>query len=220
MNRRMIFPILLGVFGISVLMSLGFWQLARLEWKQGLLAEIDSRLSAAPVDLPASLDPVTDKYLSVKVSGEWLPGEIHVLSGLERVGAGFLIVAPFATDDGRTILIERGFALETAKNAERPLGADTVSGTYLIPNEGEAHPDRTRNIWIVRDVPAMAKELGTEQLYIVEREAQIDDGLMLAQVGANVPNNHLNYAITWFGFAAVWLLMTLYLLSRIKRRTV
>lgn len=220
MNRRMIFPIFLGIAGIAILLKLGSWQLDRLEWKEGVLAEIDARLNAVAVDLPERLDPVADKYLSVGVSGAWLPGEIHVLSSLKGIGPGYLIVAPFETDAGRRVLIERGFAPEPAKNAARPLGVDTVSGTYLFPSEGTANPDRGRNIWVVRDVAAMAAELGTEPVYIVARTTAIDSGLAPVQVGANIPNDHLEYAITWFSLAAVWLVMTLYLLWRIKRRTV
>ena len=79
-------------------------------------------------------------------------------------------------------------------------------------------PDLAKNIWIARDLPAMAAELGTEAVLIVAAETDPADGPDPLPVTVNIPNNHLEYAVTWFGLAVVWAGMTLWLLWRIKRR--
>ena len=70
MLKRMIAPIVIGVAGVAVLMALGIWQTQRLVWKEGVLAEIEARIAAAPVALPETADPVRDRYLPVTADGE------------------------------------------------------------------------------------------------------------------------------------------------------
>jgi surfeit locus 1 family protein len=79
MNRR-ISLLIFGFVGTAILMSLGFWQLQRMTWKAGILAEIDTRLAEPPVGLPVAPDPVADKYLQVEVTGRIGEGELHVLT--------------------------------------------------------------------------------------------------------------------------------------------
>ncbi|HVH01860.1 MAG TPA: SURF1 family protein, partial [Amaricoccus sp.] len=79
---------------VAVLVSLGVWQLRRLEWKRAILAEIDMRLTAAPVAVPGSPDPIADRYLRVRAEGTLRPGEIHVYTGGPGGGVGYRIVAP------------------------------------------------------------------------------------------------------------------------------
>ncbi|MFV0303274.1 MAG: SURF1 family cytochrome oxidase biogenesis protein, partial [Paracoccus sp. (in: a-proteobacteria)] len=69
--RRYLFPLILGLGGIAILMSLGFWQLRRLDWKEAMLAEITAKIAAAPVpfDSLAAPDPAGDMYLPVSVEG-------------------------------------------------------------------------------------------------------------------------------------------------------
>jgi surfeit locus 1 family protein len=97
-----------------------------------------------------------------------------------------------------------------------------VVGTLHWPDETDSFtppPDAARDIWFARDVPAMAAKLQTEPVLIVTREAT-GDGITPLPVGTQgIPNNHLNYAVTWFSLAAVWAGMTLLLLWRIRRRT-
>src|SRR6056297_2393030 len=113
---RALFLVLLGLPGLVVLVSLGIWQMQRLDWKQGVIAEIESRIGDDPVPLPAMPEPQRDRYLPVRAEGQFLPGELHVLVSIRQVGPGYRIIAPFQTNEGQRILIDRGFVPTSQKN--------------------------------------------------------------------------------------------------------
>jgi surfeit locus 1 family protein len=224
--RRYLFPLILGLGGVAILVALGLWQLRRLEWKEAILADIAARITAAPVafDSLAAPDPARDRYLPVTTQGRTTGKEIMVLSGKRGQGAGYEVIAAFETDGGQRILIDRGFVPEAAKDRPRPPVALTVTGNLDWPHEADSYtppPDLDRGIWFARDVPAMAAALKTDPLMVVARstkgDAQAVDPVPVDTSG--FPNDHLNYAITWFSLAAVWAGMTAYLLWRIRRMT-
>ncbi|EEX08153.1 surf1 family protein [Ruegeria lacuscaerulensis ITI-1157] len=214
--RRILFLLIFGLAGLAVLVSLGTWQVQRLAWKEGILADIEARIAADPVPLPEAVDPEADRYLPVEVSGEMLPGEIHVLVSVKQVGPGYRIIAPFRTGD-RTILVDRGFVPTTVKQAERQIGPMQVVGNLHWPDEIDGYtpdPDPAGNIWFARDVPALADALGAEPILLVAR-SQTDPAITPLPVDtAGIPNDHLQYAVTWFGLALVWAAMTGYFLWR------
>ena len=211
------FLLIFGLAGLGVLLGLGSWQLYRLNWKQTIITQIDARVDAKPVALPAEPDQMRDKYLAVAVDGQLLPDEVHVLVSKPRVGAGYLIIAAFETDDGRRILVDRGFTRTSNKNAERTTGEMLIAGNLHWPDEVDVFtpkPELTSNIWFARDVPAMAKALDTEPVLLVAR-ARTDPGVTPFPVDSSaIPNDHLQYAITWFLLAVVWSAMTLFFIRR------
>jgi surfeit locus 1 family protein len=217
----MIVPLLFGLIGAAILVGLGVWQLQRLAWKQAILAGIEARLDAPPVALPGSPDPQRDRYLPVTVSGRFTGEDIDVLASRREIGAGFRVIAAFETGDGRRILIDRGFVTDENRDLPRAAGAATVTGTLHWPEEVDRFtppPDPAARMWFARDVPAMAAALATEPVLVVAR-SPTGDGIEPMPVDtAGIPNDHLNYAITWFSLAVVWLGMTLLLLWRIRRR--
>lgn len=221
--RRYIFPLLLGVLGCAILISLGSWQLRRMAWKEGLLAQIQAQIDAPAVALPMAVDP-SMKYMPVKVSGTTTGDEIHVLSGTKEQGGGYQIVSRFITDDGRDILLDRGFVPQEDRRLERGPTRLEVRGNLHWPDEkGSATPDPNldENIWFARDVPAMAQALNTLPVLVVASyvtgDAQGVQPIPVAIEG--IPNNHLSYAVQWFMIAAVWAGMTVALIWRIRRRT-
>ena len=107
MTRRMILPLLFGLVGCAILIGLGTWQLQRLAWKKGVLAQISARLNDTPVPLPVVPDPARDKYLPVRAAGRFTGPEIDVLVSLKETGAGYRVISAFQTDDGRMILVDR-----------------------------------------------------------------------------------------------------------------
>jgi surfeit locus 1 family protein len=153
----------------------------------------------------------------VRAEGALLPGELHVYTSLPPFGVGYRLIAPMALADGRHILLDRGFVPIDAKDAPRPPGPITVTGALAWPEEGAPRPDLERNIWIARDVPLMAEALGTEPVMLVAAESDAAKPPTPLPVTPNIPNDHLGYAITWFGLAAVWAVMTALWLWRIKR---
>ncbi|MFC2969774.1 SURF1 family protein [Acidimangrovimonas pyrenivorans] len=223
MTRRLIAPLLFGLIGAGILVGLGVWQLQRLHWKEGLLAQIDARITAAPVALPADPDPATDKYLPVTVSGRLTARELDVLTSRKNIGPGYRIVTAMVTADGRRIMVDRGFLPENRKDSPRPPEEVTVTGNLHWPDETDAFtppPDPKANLWFARDVPAMARALGTDPVLVVARKVEGDRSKIepMPVDTSGVPNNHRNYAITWFSLAVVWLGMTGLLLWRITRR--
>lgn len=221
--RRYLFPAILGLVGVAILLSLGFWQLRRLEWKEALLAGIEAGIAAPAQPLPAAPEP-SQKYLPVTVSGRTLGPELLVLGGNRETGGGYLVVSAFQTDGGRRIMVQRGFIPEAERKTPRPPVALAIEGNLHWPDETSSatpKPNLAENIWFARDVPAMAAALGTEPVLVVARTVRGDtqgiDPVPVSVTG--IPNNHLEYAITWFMLAVVWAGMTAYLTARIRSRS-
>lgn len=225
--RRYLFPLILGLGGIAILVSLGLWQLRRLEWKEAMLAEIAAKIAVAPVSLDslANPDPATDMYRPVTVDGRTTGPELLVLSGRKGEGAGYEVIAAYETAAGRRILLDRGFIPEEAKATARPATAFTGTGNLLWPNETDSYtppPDAKTGLWFARDVDAMAKALYTEPVMVVLATATGDaQGISPTPVDTSaIVNNHRDYAITWFSLAAAWAGMTGFLLWRIRQRQI
>jgi surfeit locus 1 family protein len=223
MLRNTIFALVLGLSGAGVLIGLGIWQLHRLEWKEAIIAGAEAMIADAPIALAAMPDPTIDRYRAVTVSGAFPGEEAHVLTSSREAGPGFLVIAAYVTDDGRRILVDRGFVPETEKTTPRPGREVTVTGNLAWPDDmtGSTPPyDATRAIWYGRDLPGISALLKTEPLLIIAR-SDTGDGILPQPVTvAGFRNNHWQYAVTWFSLAAVWLGMTVFLLWRIRFRTV
>ncbi len=221
---RLLAPLVIGVLGAAVLIGLGAWQVQRLTWKEGVLSEIDARIGAPPVALPADPDLARDRFLAVIAEGTIGTEELRVLVSTKSVGAAFRIVSAFETDQGRRVLLDRGFVPDEARDAARGGGPARVTGNLHWPEETDGFTpenDLAGNIWFARDVPAMAAALDTEPVLIVAREVSgPDHGVTPLPVDtAGIPNDHLQYAVTWFGLAAVWIMMTGLWVRRIARGT-
>jgi surfeit locus 1 family protein len=223
MLRKMFFPILMGLAGCAVLVSLGIWQVQRMHWKAGVLAEIEAMIHEAPVPLMASPDPAVDKFRPVVVDGQFSGEVIEVLFGIKGASPGVLVIEAFEAADGRRILVDRGFIEEEARGLPHEAGATRVVGNLHWPIDATSStppPDTKTGLWFARDVPAMAAKLNTEPTLIVAREPT-GDGITPVPVNTStIPNDHWGYAITWFLLAAVWAVMTAALLWRIRQRGV
>ena len=223
MTRRMILPLLFGLVGTVILISLGLWQVQRMQWKEGILADITARIAAAPVALPATPDPEADRYLPVTVTGRFTGQTLRVLVSRKEIGAGVRIIEAFQTEDGRRVLVDRGFLPDADKNRALTVTNATVTGNLHWPQETDSFtppPDLKTGLWYARDVVAMARALETEPTFLVAREPT-GDGIEAMPVDTSgIPNDHWGYAVQWFSMAAVWLGMTVYLLWRIRQRTV
>ena len=224
MKRRMILPFLFGLAGLAVLMSLGIWQVQRLVWKQAVIAEISARIGAGPVALPATPDREADRYLPVRAEGVLTGQDLVVLASLKQIGPLYRLISVLDTG-GRRVLVDRGYVRVADRPKVAAVGPYAVTGNLHWPQEVDGftpQPDRAQAMWFARDVDAMAAELGTEPLLIVARQStDPDPGVTPLPVSpSGIPNDHLQYAITWFSLALVWLGMTAYLLWRIRQRTV
>lgn len=218
------FPIFVGLVGTVILIGLGVWQVNRLGEKQAMLTEIEGRIADRAVSLPAHPDAETDSYLPVTVTGTLAPG-LRVLTSVRNRGAGYRMISVLTTDAGRRVMVDRGFLpAETPSDDEAAEGQLlTVTGNLHWPRETDGFtpdPDHETGLWFARDVPAMAAALETEPVLVVARKIEPMPFAATPQpVGTEgIPNDHLQYAVTWFALAAVWAGMTVLWLSRLRRR--
>ena len=208
--------------GLALLLGLGVWQVQRMGWKAGVLAEMDARLLSAPVALPEAIDPDRDGFLAVTAEGRFTGEDRLVMASRRGVGPGWLVIAAFETVQGRRVLVDRGFLPDAARDLPRPGVEARITGNLHWPDEVDRFtpaPDRARGQWFARDVPVLAAELDSEPALIVLRSTSEPEppALPTPLDSALVPDNHLNYAITWFSLAAIWAGMTILLLRRIAR---
>lgn len=225
----------LGLVLFFILLALGTWQVQRLYWKEGLLQTIDRRTHSAPqplaqVERQFSATADVD-YTPVTVTGTFLhQGERHFFSTWEGA-SGFDVVTPLQLDDGRFVLVNRGFVPYDLKDAaKRPQGqvAGKVTVTGLARNPLLAKPsmmlpdnDLRKNIFYWKDRDAMASSAGLPAgaglvpFLIDANAAPNPGGLPLGGVTIiDLPNSHLQYAFTWYGLAAA---LAAVLIIRLRR---
>jgi len=207
--NRILLPLIFGLAGAAVLVSLGVWQVQRLTWKQGILAQIEARIDAAPVAIPDTPSP-DDRFLAVQVTGTLVEPALRVLVSTRDQGAGYRLINAMETD-GRRIMLDRGYIKNDLPTPPAPQGEVTVTGNLHWPEERDSYTpenDRAANIWFARDLDAMAAALNTAPVLLVARDLPGDTGVTPLPVGTEgIPNDHLGYAIQWFGLAAVWTAM-------------
>ena len=221
MLRRMIFPLLLGVAGCAVLISLGIWQVSRMYEKRAQLDAMTAGISEPAVPVPAPPEPERDRFRPVTATGHFTGETLYVLSGKPMIGAGVQVISVLQMTNGRRLLVDRGFLPDDEKHKTLKVTDVTVQGNLMWPRDSNAYtppPDAKTGLWFARDAQAMAAALHTEPTFIVAR-ASTGDGIEAMPVDtSSIPNDHWGYAITWFSLAAVWAVMTAALVWRIRRR--
>jgi surfeit locus 1 family protein len=208
----------------AILCGLGVWQVQRLHWKLGLIATMNSHLAAAPIPLAQALTLPADaaQYRRVRLNGRFAHAKE---SYLFTTGAGgdavYHVLTPFTTDDGRTLIVDRGLVtkehLDPATRAAGNVGGETkITGVWRTPDRAGLFtppPDVAHRIWYIRDIAAIAA-LDRATLaapVVIEADATPNPGGWPrgGQTVVDLPNNHLSYAVTWFGLAfcllGVWL---------------
>ncbi|MDR3493573.1 MAG: SURF1 family protein [Ancalomicrobiaceae bacterium] len=212
---------------IAVLVSLGNWQVRRLSWKTALIATVNERIvePARPLPPPRqwqSLNPEATDYSAVTLTGHFLGRrEFHVFANLAEPkgkmgGVGWWVFAPFQLQDGGIVFVNRGFVPDQMKDpSTRPepatVGDMTLSGILRRPEGRNVFTPADlidRNQWFTRDPLPMAAALGLKPdsvlPFYVDADAHATPPSGLPQGGetvVNFPNDHLGYAITWYGLA-------------------
>ena len=210
--KRIWFIVFIGFAGTACLLYLGKWQIDRLYWKLGVLNKIDQKIAAAPVPLPAEPSESVHKYLSVEISGQFLQESIRVLASKKRFGAGYRIIHVFRTN-GRRLLVDLGFVgLETDYDVDL-INDISLVGNLHWPDEVDnftPEPDLENNIWFARNVERVASALKTEPILLILKDSTLKDQNITPMPidTTHIPNDHLQYAITWFSLAIIWALMS------------
>jgi surfeit locus 1 family protein len=217
--------LVLAIPAFIVLVGLGTWQVQRKAWKEGLIAALTERLAAPPTALPAAkdwqnLDPASDEYRRVTFSAQFDNAAEALVYGAASAfrpdvsGPGYWVFTPARLLDGSLVIVNRGFVPEDRRDPKlrsdgQISGAVKIAGAmrwpdprhWFTPNDDAAH-----NLWFSRDPQAIAaaKALGAVAPFFIEQETPVPPG-GLPQPGklvVSLPDNHLQYAITWYGLAA------------------
>jgi surfeit locus 1 family protein len=221
MTRRFRFalwPTLITVPAVLIMLGFGVWQVERLVWKNDLIERLQTRTAAAPVPLAQlSGKPAEDEYRQVRLRGRFDHAhEMHLIARSLNGNTGYQIVTPLVLEDGRAVLVNRGWVPDTRKDpARRAEGqvqgtVDVVGVTRLSQVPGWVTPNNEpqRNIWLYVDVPAMQQATGIANwasAYWFAADATPNPGgfPLGGQTQVNLPNDHLQYAFTWFAFAVI-----------------
>ena len=219
-------PSLAALVAFAVLVALGTWQLERRAWKQGLIATLTQRLAAPPGPLPRRdswdrLDAGETEFRRVTFPAEFRHDqEALVFTGGSALrsdvsGAGYWVFTPGRLPGGGVVVVNRGFVPEGRQDAKtrsegQVAGAIDVVGVIRWPEgRGIFTPadNPGQNLWFVRDHLAMAaaKNWGPVAPFFIDQEAPPAPGGLpsAGRIVPKLPDNHLQYAITWYGLAAV-----------------
>lgn len=214
---------------LIMLLLLGNWQVQRLAWKENLLATIDARMQQPPVELDAALSTWQQEgdvdYLPVTLEGRFLHDREQYYLATYEGQSGWYVYTPLQMDAGRAVIVNRGFVpydlRDPAKRNWQPI-EDTATIVGLARNPltekpGSLLPDNTpdERTWYWKDHAAMAQtmELSSATLLPFFVDVSTTNGAVSAgPIGGvtrvSLPNNHLQYAVTWFGLAAALVVVT------------
>lgn len=219
--RGLILPALATLVALAILVSLGTWQLRRLEWKEGLIARMQSRVHAPPQPLPPRDAwpklPLPDyEYLRVAVRGTFEhEREVYVFhaGGSGVLEPGWLVMTPLRLASGGRIVVNRGFVpmalQDPAKRAEGQIAGETqVTGLLRAPEPRNPFTPADKpgaRVMHVKDPAAIASLFGLEDVapFLMDAEAAPVAGGWPkgGQTTMSIPNNHFSYARTWYGLA-------------------
>lgn len=218
--RTAVTLILLAV-GLVLLVSLGNWQVRRLHWKENLLADIAARRAEKPVTVAKIGEILASggdiNYRPVTVTGTFDNAREQDFFATFNGRTGYYIYTPMALADGETVFVNRGFVPFEKKEpdtrkAGQIEGEVTVTGlarsrlqrkpSWFVPDNEPA-----KNIYYWKDIDAMTARAGLDKSKVLQFFIDADDkpnpgGLPIGGVTQiDFPNNHLQYAITWYGLA-------------------
>lgn len=214
--RPAFWPTLVSLPIFVVALGLGVWQIERREWKRDILQRIETNQAAAPITLDALLqgDPLRHEYGRVKIAGTLLNDkEFYLASRNLKNKVGLQVVTPLRTDDGRILLFNRGWVPQEAKDAQRRAQGQVAGVVDLVgivrrnQERRQFAPENVpdRNVWFHVDVPLMRRMAGgapdakLDAFFLDADAAPNPGGLPIGgQTRLNIPNDHLQYAITWF----------------------
>lgn len=210
------------LFAFCGFMALGIWQIERRAWKLDLIERVESRIHTAPVAAPSPnewshITAARDEYKRVRVQGRFLSGKNTRVQAVTALGGGFWLLSPFQMGDGSVVLINRGFVppqwQEELQDESQATVDTSVTGLLrLSENKGGflRQNEPTAERWYARDVAAIAAARGLQNVapFFIDME-NIDSKTQgtdtsFPRGGLTVirfSNNHLGYALTWFGLA-------------------
>jgi len=232
--RPMLVPSLVALAVLPVLLGLGSWQLSRLHWKEALIATVEARLQTAPAPLPpatawSGLDLESWEFRPVEIRGQFDPEvEFHYFTQADDGTPGYAVISPFYLEAGGVVLVDKGYvtldrkdpATRMAGQVSEPLNIIAILRAPQPRGMFDGEDDLQKNVWFVRDPAKMATSAGLQDAapFLANLQSPAAPGGWPRPRGATVQlrNNHLQYAITWYGLALVFL--PIYLIYHINNR--
>ena len=222
----LMWPSVFAIAAFTILCGLGIWQLQRLQWKQGVIAQMQAQMSAEATTLPRAAEwPILNalkesEYRKFRVRGIFDHArEVFIFraKGTRQLGPVYHVVTPLQRPDGSIVLINRGFVPEALRDqAKRSAGqlsrTVTITG-YLrkaeLRNSFTPADTPQKGVWYTRDPQAMTDHLKLQRAapFLIEADGAPNPGGWPkgGVTSVKIPNNHLSYAWTWFGLAATLL---------------
>ncbi len=212
---------------VAVLAGLGMWQLQRRDEKHALIAALTERLAVAPSPLPPqdqwrNLSPAHDEFRRVTFAATFeAKPEARVFSSgsalrTDVTATGAFVFAPARLANGAIVAIDRGFVPDNQQDRAAQLSPDqtvTLTGYLRFPETAgmlTPHEDHAKRLWFVRDHRAMAVAYGWGEVapFYVDLEAPVPaSGVPKpGPLQVHLKDDHMQYAITWFGLAAAVLI--------------
>jgi surfeit locus 1 family protein len=200
------------VAAVLLLLGLGVWQLERRLWKLALIDRVELRLAAAPVAAPGpSRWSGIDRdaaYTRIAARGRFLPVPPTYAQAVTGLGGGFWVIAPLRTGEGWTVFVNRGFVPKRGVEAPPPAKPVVVTGLLRLTEPGGGflrRNDPAAGRWYSRDLAAIAagQRLGAVAPYFIDADRQGSGWPRGGMTVVRFNNNHLVYALTWFGLAGL-----------------
>jgi surfeit locus 1 family protein len=228
----LLIPGAVALAALVVLLGLGTWQLERKAWKEALIATLDRRLNDAPIALPPPFEwpgmtPENSEFTRVRLRVEFSKtGDALVYTSGSAIrddvkGTGYFVFSPARLPGGRQVVVNRGFV--PARSYPAVVGPLDIVGvlrwretpSWFVPDH-----DPAGEVWMVRDPSAMAefKDWGAVAPFYIEQESPVPPGGLPhpSPLKVQLRNDHLQYAITWYGLAAV--LVVMFAVWSVRRR--
>lgn len=216
--RPLLVPALFTAVVGALLIGLGVWQLHRLAWKEAILAQIETRTKASPQPLPApatwpDLKPDDYEYRRVTFDGTFRNDEETLVFRPAEDGPGYLLLTPLALAGGGTVIVNRGFVPDDLKDPSNraqgePEGPVRITGLMRQPESRNLFTpadEPGRGTFFTRDPKLIAARFALTGAapFTVDADATPNPGGWPrgATTVVSIPNNHLSYALTWFGLA-------------------
>ncbi len=209
--------VILVMLACSILCALGVWQLKRLAWKQDLIATLEQRLAEPAVDIAFLPKPYpAQEWRKVRVRGEFILDRSFMVSPRTQDGkVGFHLFAPLKMADGTSIMVNRGFvAMRSPQYSEDfdlpPSGTVSIEGVVRVPVRTAFTPDNqpSRNEWYWPDLSVMDSGVALVRDVYIQQTGVSNAGYpRIIDVTPELPNNHAQYAVFWFGMAGLCLLV-------------
>jgi surfeit locus 1 family protein len=221
--RGLVLPGVLSLAALAVLIGLGNWQMQRLVWKENLIASIAQRSARPPEPLPGEwckLDLGAIEYRPFVLSGRFRhEHEVQVYTVLSEPkgsysGAGYWVLTPLELDSGAIVIVNRGFVPQELKNpASRPESQESgrvqLTGLLRAPEQANyftPENDATRGAWFRREPADIARAFGLKNVapFMLDAKGEYRPGMLPQpnETKMTFVNNHLGYALTWYGLAA------------------